>query len=342
MNGEPQGGRGGGEAGASGTPTPVPAQPLSSSTRLAVSLEGKLPCACCGYDLRGVSILGVCPECGTAVRATLLAVVDPLAAELRPIDRPRRVALGLLVWVGGLGIAAVAAGAGLIRQVLAAWNYGETVSDPAWLAWLVALLVCVSALGAAALVKPHDAVPRRDTVMAWVAVALHGPLAVSAVMLSGLQPMGWVGASKSGASAIGPLAVIWEPSPDRTTLRLIAGVTGLGIIICLRPVTRVLVARSLAIRTGRVDRQTMLATAAAIVVVVIGDVLGLGARWVGGGGVASEWMSLAAVTLLGLGGLLLCIGLFSSLVDSVRIARAIIRPGPSMQQVLFGTKGAGQ
>ena len=306
-----------------------------SASRLAVSLEGRLPCVYCRYDLRGVSILGVCPECGTAVRATLLAVVDPLATELRPINRPVAVGVGLLAWVGLLCVAAVLVGGDLIRQILAAWHMGEPTAAPGWTAWAVAILVGCAGVGAAMLVKPHDVVARRDTVLAWVGVVLHLPLAASGVLLFDLHPSGW--GSRSGASALGPLAVIWEPSSERTMLRMLACVAGLGIIVCMRPIARVLVARSLAIRTGRVDRQTMLATATAIVVVMAGDALGLAARW--NDSSLSEWMMLGAVTLLGFGALLLCIGLFSSLVDVVRIARAIIKPGPTMQQVLNGERG---
>lgn len=299
---------------------------------LAVSLNGQLPCVQCGYELKGVSILGVCPECGTAVRATLLAVVDPLASELRQIDRPRLVATGLLVWVGGFCLAALVTGAGLIRQLLVAAALGEATPAQRWQAWIVAPLMLAAGIGALMVARPHDQVPRRHTTMAWIAAALHLPLGLACVMLVNLQIAGW--GARAGGGTIGPLAVIWEPSPDRTLWRAVAGAAGLGVIVLMRPVTRVLVARSLAIRTGRVDRQTLQATAAAIVVLMAGDLLGLVARSLGGS--TSEWILLGSVTMISFGALLLCLGLFSSLVDSVRIARAIVRPGPSLQQVLNG------
>ncbi|MDP1660611.1 MAG: hypothetical protein Q8L55_01740 [Phycisphaerales bacterium] len=314
----------GGEAGGS------PRAP--SAGGLVVSLNGQLPCVQCGYELKGVSILGVCPECGTAVRATLLAVVDPLAAELRPIDRPRLVAIGLLVWVGGFCLAALVTGGGLIRQLLVATALGEASSALRWQAWVVAPLMLAAGIGAVMVSRPHDQVSRRHSVMAWVAAALHLPLGFACVMLVSLQAAGW--GARAGGGTIGPLAVIWEPSPDRTLWRVVAGIAGLGVIALMRPVTRVLVARSLALRTGRVDRQTLQATAAAIVVLMAGDLLGLLARSLGGA--ASEWLMLGSVTMISFGALLLCLGLFSSLVDSVRIARAIVHPGPSLQQVLHG------
>ncbi|HZW06794.1 MAG TPA: hypothetical protein VFF65_06695, partial [Phycisphaerales bacterium] len=242
------------------------------------------------------------------------------------------VAAGLLVWVGAFCIAAVFCGAELIRQILAAWQLGEGTSAPRWQAWMVGALVLLAGAGAALITRPHEQVSRRDTLLAWVAVGFHVPLAVAAVQLNLLHP------STLGPHGIGgsmsSLAVVWEPGPDRTLLRIAAGLSGLAIIALMRPVTRVLVARSLAIRTGRVDRQTLLATAGAIVVVMAGDLLGLLARALGSG--LGEWVLVAAVTVVALGALLLCLGLFGSLVDSVRIARAVVRPGPSMQQVLHG------
>jgi hypothetical protein len=169
-------------------------------------------------------------------------------------------------------------------------------------------------------------------------VALHLPLAVTGFMLCRLHPV-MSGAGRTGGSMIGPLSMVWEPAPDRSVFRTFAGIAGLVIIAAMRPATRVLVSRSLAIRTGRVDRQTLLATAAAIVVLMTGDLLGLLAR--SSHGLASEWMLLTALTLLAFGAVLLGIGLLSSLVDAARIARAIVRPGPSLTEVIHGPADGG-
>lgn len=333
---------------------------------LAVSLEGSLPCGVCRYNLRGVSILGVCPECGTAVRATLLAVVDPLADELRPILRPRWVAAGLLAWVGGFCIAALLVAWTDLYRLLYAYaqggpgpiGAGGSEARLPWSGVTVVLCVLLSGAGAALIARPHGHVPRSHTAAAWFAVALHAVLAVIAWWLCvggavgwGGRGVLWIGANggvTSGFHAGGPVAALWEPSPARTAGRLAAGACGLGIIACMRPVTRVLVGRSLAIRTGRVDRQTLLATGAAIGVFMAGDVLGAVGRWFNpargpsGAGHESvvEWLVLGAVAVMGLGGVLLGLGLFSSLVDAVRIASAVVRPGPSLRQVLSAERPA--
>ena len=67
---------------------------------LAMLLTGDLPCIGCGYDIRGLSVLSQCPECGLAVRATVLHRVDPSAEALRPMPTPRLTSLGIVAWTG--------------------------------------------------------------------------------------------------------------------------------------------------------------------------------------------------------------------------------------------------
>ena len=79
--------------------SPTELERLGRAPAAAVAvLEADVHCARCGYNLRGISIRSVCPECGAAVRATILAVVDPHASELQPIRHPWPVAAGLVLW----------------------------------------------------------------------------------------------------------------------------------------------------------------------------------------------------------------------------------------------------
>jgi len=82
-------------------------QVVLDESHLDRELGGELPCSVCHYELRGLSIRGVCPECGTAVRATILFRVDPMADEFRPLTSPWFTAQSLVLWsIGGL-VAAV-------------------------------------------------------------------------------------------------------------------------------------------------------------------------------------------------------------------------------------------
>ncbi|MBC8421649.1 hypothetical protein H8D99_00780 [bacterium] len=48
-----------------------------------------LQCAHCGYDLRGLSADGDCPECGEPIRLTIIETIDPASRRLTPILNPR-------------------------------------------------------------------------------------------------------------------------------------------------------------------------------------------------------------------------------------------------------------
>lgn len=65
-------------------------------------VEGDRPCRRCGYNLRGLPILGKCPECGTRIRAGRSGVIDTLVAA--PRRYLRRLAWGFTL----LALAAIA------------------------------------------------------------------------------------------------------------------------------------------------------------------------------------------------------------------------------------------
>lgn len=56
-------------------------------TEMRVSIS--LPCARCGYDMRGLAADGDCPECGEPIRLTIIEVVDPAARRLEPIHNQK-------------------------------------------------------------------------------------------------------------------------------------------------------------------------------------------------------------------------------------------------------------
>lgn len=296
-------------------------------SNLERELAGDLPCVVCRYNLRGVSIRSVCPECGTAVRATILAVVDPHASELQPIRRPLLVVAGLLVWSGAALVGTVAC---WLPHVAAAWNMlasagrGQVVLESRDIARAVAACVLVSGLGAIALVRPHAGLRRSSVGLAALAVLAYIPLA---------WVVATIDAGSTGAAASYVRA--WTPDPERTRLRLVMGGLIVLIALGLRPNARVLVARSLALRSGRVDRQTLLALAVAAMVAAAGDAVALLSRQAGGGaGGKVEMLRLGAIALIAMGSALLTLGLAGAMVDCWRIGRAILRPGPTLGEVL--------
>jgi hypothetical protein len=301
---------------------PASAPGVAAAGALSRQLGGDLPCVMCKYNLRGLSIRSVCPECGTAVRATILALVDPHAAEFEPITSPRLTALGLVVWVAGALLAA-----------LLAWL--PAPSGRGYGAWhvLVAASLIASGVGALALVRPHAGSGRLGTILAAMAVFLYAPLAW---LVWEVTSWGWT----SGQSAIFPFVALFAHERSPTVQRLLVCVLVAAIALLIRPNARLLVARSLALRTGRVDRQTILAIVAAAAIAALGETSLAVAR--ASHGTFADTTRLAGQILVPAGWALVTLGMVGSLIDAVRIAKSILMPAPTLGQVIAsGVKGAG-
>lgn len=286
---------------------------------LGRELGGDMPCVACGYNLRGLSIRSMCPECGTLVRATILSIVDPLASELRPIEWPRAVSAGLVLWAGGAAAAVLASWVPQAADALGV--FGVRVARPS-ASLGVAIGLLVSMLGSLALVRPHAGTPRSASLLAAIATVLYTPLIVlqwwyhtSVESTGGTRYLGW-----------------WRPSDEQTLAMLGSCATVAAIIFCQRPAARLLVARSLVLRTGRVDRQTL--AAVAIAALLMGAGAALGPLTHSPMALLVESARIVGVLLIALGAVLLSIGVLGSLVDAVRIGQAIVFPKPTLRQVI--------
>ena len=291
-------------------------------TETGFGLAGDLPCICCGYNLKGVSVKGMCPECGTRVRATVLSRVDPDASELTPLWAPRLTAFGLVLWA----TASVAACAAAWVRCGGVFYRHEVTARAASDAFGFAL--GVSAFGALALVRPHGKVPIQQSAAAVGALCCFGVLLAAHFQLVRIDAaVGW------------PYAGL--PEPTRTGWHAVFGLALLGAIMGLRVNARELAARSVLFRTGRYDRQTMLAAAAAVLAGLLGDASHAVSR-VGLTGPATWSGAEPALVTLGTG-LIACSSVFVTVaiggiaVDSFRIADVIRRTPISVEQ-LFGLR----
>src|SRR5262245_9530394 len=97
------------------------------------------------------------------VRATVLAVVDPLAAELRPIPNPRFTAWGLVAWSVGAFGAVLATCALRIEDWLQLPVRAGTVES---VRTVLLVLAGASAIGAVALIRPHAGLKPRNVGLA--------------------------------------------------------------------------------------------------------------------------------------------------------------------------------
>ncbi|MEZ6317913.1 MAG: hypothetical protein R3B49_04045 [Phycisphaerales bacterium] len=300
-----------------GTGGPPPR--LSEARLLARDLTGDLRCARCGYNLKGLSVRGDCPECGLPVRTTILVLVDPRAEELSKLTHPRLTAIGMVVWsVAALAAAVCVWGMRIAEVVQDRLNSTAGASS---MPEIGLALIALSGLGALTLIRPHARLSRWGTARTAIGVALYVPL-------------GWlfwtIHAVHDGAHPM-PYMRPDEDDLARPALRLaMAGVIAL-IIVALRPHARLLAARSHLFRTGQIDRQSMLAMVAALGVAGVGDVLGLA---VNGPLAGSDFLRTIAVALVALGSFLFTTGLFAAVLDTVRLRRVLASSAVGLSGIL--------
>lgn len=289
-------------------------------TTLAEGLTGDIRCIRCGYNQRGLSVRTTCPECGTPVLATVLAVVDPQASELQPLRRPVVTAAGLLATCVGTFLAALAVWLARLPELAA--MVGWDTARFAWAGWVSAASLAVAGVGAFALIDLHTGVTSRQRATSALGVALFLPL----VLIHAHIHLDLDSARGAGFFSSDGM------STERLAWRLAGGGIAAAIVLLLRPSTRLLAARSLVVRAGRVDRQSMYALAGALGVAAIGDVLGLMAHVLVGG--AADLAQVASTFMIGVGSALFTLGLAGLVRDAVRLAPVILEPAIAPADIL--------
>ncbi len=294
----------------------------ADAVAIARRLTGDLLCIGCGYNLRGLSIREPCPECGLPVRATILGVIDPRAHELEPLSRPRVSAVGLGLWAGGAWVAVMSVvlmrAAEVAREVLGSSFW------PAWASMLGLVGLVISGLGATSLIRPHRGVTRGGAMLSAAGVAAYVPLAMLYHAIY----------AKFDAAAPSPFLNPGTNEFSRAAFRL-GMLVCIGVaILCLRPAARMLSARSVIVRTGRADRQSMLALLASFAVAGVGDVLHVISASASGG--VSDLLATIAMVFVAVGSVLVVVGVTNIAVDVWRLWPVIVRPGVGLVDVLEG------
>lgn len=298
---------------------PPPGAPEDS---LARSLTGELPCIRCRYQLRGLSIRSVCPECGLPVRATLLAAVDPAANELLRLPRPRLLVAALMTWSAAGALSLIAAWVLFGFEIAAAYGFSTSGLRERVLSVALGGIAC-SGLGAAFLVFPTAETPIRHRLLATLAVTAYVPLAA----------LFWSIQTRIGDTILpGTFIELGRVDAERSVLRIAMGVMLIAIFEGLRPNLRMLAARSLVMRTGRVDRQSMHALTAAILIVMGGDLLHLCGSAIAG--LPRDVIWVAGAFLVAMGSLFFAAGVLGVVRDCIRVSAVLLEPAPSLESVL--------
>lgn len=293
--------------------------PGGTDSVIARQLTGTLKCISCGYDLHGLSIRAECPECGVPVRATILGIVDPHADELAPLSFPRMSAVGLNLWSFGalLSVSMVWA----LRAVELLRDMGVGTWGPAVFAWTGLVGLSGSMLGALTLIRPHRAVSAGGMARCALGVSMYFALisVYYAIYLG------------HDIQAPSPL---FDPGGDataRSALRLLVFVLVSGIILGIRPAAVGLAVRSVIVRTGRVDRQSMLALLSALGIAALGDVLSIVSEHAPAA--ARDVLEIIALVVISLGSILFTVGLVNICIDTLRLYPVIRRPGVGLGDI---------
>lgn len=311
-------------------PTRSPGSAPSPRPLVLDELTGPLPCVRCKYNLKGLTVTGMCPECGTSVRTTLLAVVDPLARELRPIEWRRLTAIGVVAWSVGALLATLLLWA--IRLTDWWWEPGfgmgwRARGVPPWPTVLPAYAVVfgtiVSGLGSLAFIRPHAGLSRSHRIQSALGSLLYVPLALTLYHIL----------IDIDLHAPRPYSLDAGDVSTRTIFRLIASGLLIAIIICVRRGARVLQARLLLMRVGALGRQTLLAMIGVVLLWTIGDALVLYADHANPG-VESLPRNIGRGLIL-VGSLLFTLGLFGVVLDAWRVRGVVLQPAIDLADMLI-------
>jgi len=308
----------------------VPGEPGVEA--IARQLTGELLCIGCGYNLRGLSIREVCPECGMSIRGTLLGIVDPLAEELEELSWPWLSANGIVMWSGGALLACISVWLLRIDEIVRA-RLDVNLGFGAWVSVVGTLALVCSGLGAMTMIRPHMGRVGNRGSTRWM--SMRAGIGVSAYIP--LVIMYWVLYHGIDGSVTMPLINPNGNSLERSMLRLGMFVGVIVIVVGVRPNALKLAMRSVIVRMGRVDRQSMYALLASFGVAALGDVfhvvgaLSSGSRGVGG--VIGDLLMQLHVVLVAVGSVLITLGLINMLIDTVRLRPVLRHRGVGLSDV---------
>jgi hypothetical protein len=292
---------------------------------IGLSLTGPMPCISCGYDLQGLSVIGLCPECGSAVRATILAKIDPQAEELAPLLTPRLTAYGL---AGGVIAGCVATVLmWLIRSGDAFEHFlhmeAPTIITGPPIRWAMLFTIAFAGLCTLAVVRPV-----RTTTPGQIIASLLAIPFLSVTIWAMHRILFVIDASRSAPYFVA------QPAVDRIGMHLLVTASVILALLFVRPSARRLARRSMAMRAGRLNRQTVLAMCGALLLTAVGDGMRLGTMSASAG--FDDALDIAGSLLIVVGSLLFTLGVFLSAVDAVRVARVLLRPAPTLRDIVGG------
>ncbi|MBT8486114.1 MAG: hypothetical protein KJO43_11080 [Phycisphaerae bacterium] len=280
----------------------------------AAELRRSLPCRKCRYDLRGLAIGGVCPECGLAVVDSVRAAIDPMAGRLPRLTNPRSVGNALLWLIMCLDAAAIVLTGRALGLRLDALGRPHLVEMMPRGVVLGAVLVAVAALPAVVLLAP----PREAEGIGVVRRNLWR-LGGGLLALAAGAATAWALASE--------LAAFAEIEESLLLITLALGIA--ATMLPLRGILQTIGERSRQYRTARSERQRAIDMVAAAVGMIAGETVRLAVR----GGDLGILATLGG-TIAWISALMALIGFGYLTVNAVWIRRALRRPPPTLHELV--------
>lgn len=298
---------------------PTQPQPVALGASLGAMLGEGLRCAGCRYNLSGLSIRGICPECGLPVQVSILAVVDPHAERLSPLLRPRLIAVSLWLWILG----------GVVATLLVAWlrlfdvcqtiNWLNLSIPPQRSAEIVTIAIGVSGIALFGFARPI-----KNTRSFHIISTLVGAMLMLCVAFGSWYVLGYLDRRNPE-----PYISFAQAVRMRSVARLIIAACLVGALVGGRKNLRLLAARSLLFRQGRADRQTIYALVLVVVLAAIGDIMqlisfSLPQR-------TAEFVWNLGRYVIAFSSVLFVAGVCAVLLDVLLVTRAIVKPPKGLE-----------
>jgi len=208
----------------------------------------------------------------------------------------------------------------LLRGADVAQDMLGSTWTPEYLTWIGMAGLGLSMLGGATLIRAHRGVTRSEAIRSAIGVSLYAPLIY---IYSTIY-------QDHDLFHVTPMLDPNGPDFERSVLHVLLFVLIAGIIWLLRKQAVGLAIRSVVVRTGRVDRQSLLTVLASLGLAAAGELINIIAEFSSG---LDDVLSIVAVVIISLGSVLFTAGMINICIDTVRLYPVLVRPGVGLSDI---------
>lgn len=279
-------------------------------------------CRGCGYDLRGLSVRGNCPECGLSIWSSVLHTVDPAASRLPSLRNPMAVGNSLVLLTTCMLLGALLLIMPRVVELLGTW-WPQTQSWSRWIPqfdWRYA-----SCLSAAGLWAVWNLAPPRN-------VEPTGAVRTDLYRIA-LGLVGWLGFSSAWVAVVDDYGTELA-AQQHLAFHMAAMVFAAIGLIGLRGVFRVIGQRSREYRRSRGGRQSLELIILALIAGFLAALLEYLTRFASFPG---EWRGgtrMLSTLVLWAAHFMVVVGLGYLVVNAWWIRQALRKPPPPLSRVL--------